>query len=142
MSDPDPFNDNQANIKHALRKVGQKALIILAIAAFPLFMLYIFGYSIKSSEEYACVLQIPERNRQVLAVTGDPVTPYFFAWISYFESGGGERQGNFSTGISGPNGSGTIQAQFYRTPVGQSLGIWFSSAGTEIEVYNGHYPCP
>ena len=142
MTDPDPFNDSQALFKATLRKWGRRLLIILAIAAFPLFMLWIFGFSIKSSEEYACVMQIAERNPQVLAVTGEPVKPDLFAWISYFESGGGLRQGNFSTGISGPLGSGTLQAQFYRTPVGQSLGIWFSSGGREIEIYNGNYPCP
>lgn len=142
MTDPDPFNDNQANIKHSLQKLGKKILIVIAVAAFPLFMLYIFGFSIKSSEEYACALQITERNPQVLAVTGRPVTPDFFAWISYFESSGGLSQGNFSTGVSGPQGSGSLQVQFYRTPVGQSLGIWFSSGETEIEVYDGDYPCP
>lgn len=126
----------------ALRGCGRTLGSFVMIMIIPLILLYIFGFSIKTSEEYACVLQLAERNPEVIGVTGEPVTPGLFAWISYFESGGGERQGAFSTALSGPHGKGRLKVQFYRTPIGASLGVWFKTSAGEIEVYNGAYPCP
>lgn len=111
------------------------------IAIVPLILLYVFGFSIKTSEEYACVLGIVEQSEDVIVVTGEPLTPGLFAWTSYFESGGGLRQGQFSTAMSGPKGRARIQAQFYRTPVGESLGIWLKKGREETTIYNGSYPC-
>ncbi len=126
----------------ALRGCGRPLVYFVMLMIIPLILLYIFGFSIKTSEEYACVLQLAERNPEVIGVTGEPVTPGLFAWISYFESGGGERQGAFATALSGPQGKGRLKAQFYRTPIGASLGVWFKTSAGEIEVYNGAYPCP
>ena len=126
----------------ALRGCGRRLASLALFAIVPLLLLYIFGFSIKTSEEYACVLDTAERSAQVIEITGEPVTPGLFAWTSYFESGGGERQGQFSTSLSGPRGKGRLQAQFYRTPVGATLGIWVKAGGEESEVYNGAYPCP
>ncbi len=111
------------------------------VAIVPLILLYVFGFSIKTTDEYACVLGIVEQSEDVIVVTGEPLTPGFFAWTSYFESGGGLRQGQFSTTVSGPKGRARIQAQFYRTPVGESLGIWLKKGREEITIYNGSYPC-
>lgn len=97
---------------------------------------------LQSRHEYDCVIQTTSQSAQVIAVTGEPVTPGLFAWTVYFESGGGLRQGQFYTALSGPRGRGRIQAQFYRTPIGATLGIWFKTSAEEIEVYNGRYPCP
>jgi hypothetical protein len=102
----------------ALRGCGRRLLSLAMLAIVPLILLYIFGFSIKTSEEYACALDTAERNAQVIRITGEPVKPGLFAWIFYFESGGGERQGNFSTSLSGPRGKGTLKVQFYRTPLG------------------------
>ncbi|MBN2006435.1 MAG: hypothetical protein JXA21_23990 [Anaerolineae bacterium] len=105
-------------------------------------LLYVFGFSIKTSEEYACALQIAERSAQVAEITGEPVTPGLFAWTSHFESGGGLRQRRFSTSLSGPRGKGRLVVEFYRTPIGATLGMWFKTSGEETGVYNGTYPCP
>jgi len=110
-------------------------------AIIPLILLYVFGFSIKTTEEYACMLRTVEQSEDVLVVTGEPLTPGLFAWTSYFESGGGLRKGQFSTTVSGPKGRARIQAQFYRTPVGESLGIWLKRDRGEITIYNGSYPC-
>jgi len=112
------------------------------VAIVPLILLYVFGFSAKTTEEYACVLSIVEQSEDVIVVTGEPLKPGLFAWTSYFESGGGLRQGQFSTTFSGPKGRARIQAQFYRTPVGESLGIWLKKGREEITIYNGSYPCP
>jgi hypothetical protein len=125
-----------------LRGCGRRLLSLAMFAAVPLILLYVFGFSIKTSEEYACALDTAEGNAQVTRITGEPVEPGLFAWTSYFESGGGERQGQFSTSLSGPRGKGRLKVQFYRTPIGASLGIWFKTSESEIEVYNGTYPCP
>ena len=74
-------------------------------------------------------------------MTGAPVTPGLFAWISYFESGGGLRQGRFRTALSGPQGRTTLQVQFYRTPIGATMDIWIEAGKEEIDVYSGTYPC-
>jgi len=111
-------------------------------AVVPLILLYIFGFSIKTSEEYNCAIQVAGQSRSVVGVTGEPITPGLFAWITYFESGGGLRQGQFFTTLSGPRGRGRIQVQFYRTPIGSTLSVWFKTGGQEMEIYNGAYPCP
>jgi hypothetical protein len=64
-----------------------------------------------------------------------------FAWMPYFESGGGLRQGTFSTSVSGPVGRGNVRAEFYRTPVGESLYLALSTAAGDITLYSGDYPC-
>lgn len=124
-----------------LRSFGMLLGFGMLIAIVPLILLYVFGFSAKTTEEYACVLRTVERSEDIIVITGEPLKPGFFAWTSYFESSGGLRQGNFSTTLSGPRGRARIQAQFYRTPVGETLGIWLKKGREEITIYNGNYPC-
>ena len=114
---------------------------LAGVAIVPLILLYIFGFSIKTTGEYACMLGIVERSEDVIVVTGEPLTPGLFAWTSYFESSSGLRQGQFSTTVSGPKGRARIQARFYRTPVGESFGVWLKKGREEVTIYNGSYPC-
>ncbi len=116
------------------------ALALFAIV--PLILLGVFGFAIKTTPEYDCVIRLANSNALVADAVGEPVTPGLFAWTTYFESGGGLRQGRFSTALSGPRGRARIVAQFYRTPVGATLGVWLKTGGEEIEIYNGTYPCP
>jgi len=129
-------------VGNALLSCLRRLLSWAMFLAVPLVLLYVFGFSIKTSEEYACVLQIAESTPEIIEITGEPVSPGTFAWISYFESGGGERQGAFATALTGPQGKGTLKAQFYRTPIGAQLGVWFKTSAGEIEIYNSTYPCP
>jgi hypothetical protein len=124
-----------------LKRLARIAGIAMAIGALPAILLYVFAFSIKTSDEYRCTLQILEENRQVLSITGSPIRPGWFAWTKYYESGGMVSQGVFWTYITGPDGSGTVDVGFYRAPVGDTLEIWFSANNDEIEVYNGVYPC-
>lgn len=125
-----------------LRGCGRSLLALASFAIVPLILLYVFGFSAKTTEEYACALDTAEGSAHVIGFTGEPVKPGLFAWTSYFESGGGLRQGQFSTSLSGPRGKGRLKVQFYRTPIGATLGIWFKTSEGETEVYNGAYPCP
>lgn len=129
------------SLKQALRHIWTLAWALALIAVVPLILLYAFGFSIKTTEEYACALRMAEQSAQVSAAIGEPIAPGLFAWTTYFESGGGLRQGRFSTAISGPRGRGTLSAEFYRTPVGATLGLWLKTGGEEIELYYGNYPC-
>ena len=117
--------------------IGTALLVALPIAI----LLYVFGFSAKSGAEYKCVMRIAGESKQVAAVTGSPIKPGLFAWTKFSESGGVTSQGAFFTSISGPKGDGTIDASYYHSPTGDSLGIWFTSHNEEIEVYNGIYPC-
>ncbi len=132
---------NSLKFQNTLRGCGRTFGFLTLLAIIPLILLYVFGFSIKTSEEYACVLQLAEHSAEVVEITGEPLTPGLFAWTSYYESGGGLRQGRFSTLISGPRGKGTLIAEFYRTPVGATLGLWLKTGGEEIAVYYGNYPC-
>jgi len=124
------------------KRFGRIILPVISIAILPLIFLYVFGFSIKTTPEYECALDTIEKSRQVIAVTGYPLEPGAFAWTRFFESSGMTRQGVFSTSISGPQGSGRMDVNFYRSPVGESLSIWFTSKGHETQVFDGAYPCP
>ena len=116
---------------------GTALLVALPIAI----LLYVFGFSAKSSAEYKCVMRMAEENQQVISVTGSPIKPGLFAWTKYYESGGATSQGAFFTSISGSKGDATIDATYYHSPTGDSLGIRFTSRNGETEIYNGRYPC-
>jgi len=116
--------------------------LAMAILFIPLLFLLIFGFSMKKTDEYACAIQTARQEPQVIAVAGEPLTPGLFAWMAYFESGGGLRQGLFFTKLSGPTGSGTLRVEFYRTPIGATLYLTFKTGGEETAIYDGVYPCP
>lgn len=120
------------------RILGSLALF----AVVPLILLAVFGFAIKTTPEYDCVIRIAQSSAPVADAVGEPMTPGLFAWTTYFESGGGLRQGRFSTTLTGPRGSAKLVAEFYRTPLGATLGVWLKAGEGEIGVYNGTYPCP
>ena len=103
--------------KEALRGCWRASRALALMAIVPLILLYVFGFSAKTTSEYDCVIRTVGQSAPVVAVTGEPITPGLFAWTSYFESSGGLRQGQFYTTLSGPRGHGRIQTQFYRTPI-------------------------
>ncbi len=124
--------------KKIIRIISRSALAL----ALPLLLLFFFAFMIKTTAEYACVLQVVRQDPQVVAALGAPIQPGLFAWTPYFESGGQVRQGAFVTAVSGPRGRGKIKANFYRTPVGATMAIDFCSQGKEITLYDGPYICP
>ena len=71
-------------------------------------MIYIFGFSIKGSVMYTCAVDMAKKNAQVIQLIGTPIKADTFAWISNYESSGSDEEGHFSTQLSGPKGSGTL----------------------------------
>lgn len=135
-------NDNKLRtLIDSPMKFSRTLLPIILSAILPAILIYIFGFSIKSTPEYACAVDIVGENRQVISVIGSPLKPGIFAWIRFFESGGLIRQGAFFTSIYGPHGDGRIEVNFYRSPVGESLSIWFTSEDLELQVFDDGYPC-
>ena len=107
-----------------------------------LFFALIFGFFIKTTDEYDCVIQTVQQDNQVVRAVGEPVEAGFWAWMPYYESGGGEMSTSFTTAVSGPRGNGQISAQVYRNPAQSSLIIEYSGDGGDIDVYSGPYQCP
>jgi len=124
-------------MKKILRSLG----CLFALLFVPAILLFFFGFFARTTDEYACALQLARRESQVVAVTGEPVNPGLFAWTPFFESGGGLRQGVIITTLSGPTGSGRLRVEFYRTPIGETLYMTFKTGGEEKVIYDGAYPC-
>jgi predicted ferric reductase len=141
MGTMDEKNSLPNTMTGSLRSLWRNLWVAISIAIVPIILLYVFGFSIKTTPEYDCAMQMVEKSRQVIQVTGSPIKPGQFAWTKFFESGGMLRQGAFFTSISGPAGSGRIDVNFYRAPVGESLAIWFTSKGVETKIFDDGYPC-
>jgi hypothetical protein len=116
---------------------------LLLMVLLPIFMLFIFGFSIKLTDAYTCIMHIVEQEPQVITKIGEPVTPGFFAWTTSYEGGFGYSTGHFYTAISGPRGRGRIEAAFESDPIyDMLLRIQFKIDGEESELYRGAYECP
>jgi len=114
-------------------------LFALGMIAFFAFM---FGYFIKTTDEYACVLQITQQHDALVRNLGEPIEPGLIAWLSRYGGEGSQFEASFRTAVSGPRGNGRIRAQIYRNPVGSAMKIEFSGDGGDILIYDGPYQCP
>jgi hypothetical protein len=130
-----------SNTNTGKKKVAVISTSLLFSLGMGIFMMYIFGFSIKSSSQYACTLEQARRSREVTWQLGEPIEPGFFAWLSYHESQGSISQGSFSTSVSGPRGNGRIRAEYYRAPVHSYLYVQFKGSEGWVDVYRGDYPC-
>lgn len=130
-----PPNGVSRRIRRVVR-LGFMVMIGLAV------LLFFFGFFIKTTDEYACAVDLLRRNPQVVREIGEPIRPGLFAWTIYFESGGATREGAFFTLLSGPRGRARARVQFYRTPVGATLTILLKTETDTIDVYDGPYACP
>ncbi len=123
-----------------LRRLGKVvprillALLVLAI------LLYVVGFSARTTAEYDCAMRLLEKDPTVLREVGRPIRPGLFAWTFYFESGGAVRQGAFSTSVSGPKGRASVRVEFFRAPVG-TLYVGIKTASGKSDLYAGPYPC-
>jgi len=112
------------------------------IMACVLLMGFIFGFSIKLTDEYACTMAVAQQHQLVIEELGQPVEPALLAWTQSYESGGGEVRAVFSTSVSGPRGSGQVRANVYRTPLGESFLIEYrNQAGDWVRLHSGSSPC-
>ena len=103
---------------------------------------FMFGYFIKTTDEYACVLQITQQNNELVRSLGEPIEPGFFGWLSNYGGEGQQFEASFRTAVSGSRDSGSIRAQIYRSPIGSAMTIEFSGDAGDILIYDGPYQCP
>jgi hypothetical protein len=116
-------------------------LSLLFTVAFVGFMIFIFGFSIKSSVMYKCAVQLAQNNPQVINLIGTPVKAGTFAWISNYESSGSNETGQFITQLSGPNGSGTLNVDGSHDRRSTDLDITFEFASEFVQVHSGAAQC-
>ncbi len=116
-------------------------LSLLSFVAFAGFMIYIFGFSIKGSVLYTCAVDKAKNNVQVIQLIGTPIKADTFAWISNYESSGSDEEGHFSTQLSGPKGSGTLDVYGSHDRRGTDLDITFDSNGETVQVFSGAAQC-
>jgi hypothetical protein len=114
---------------------------ILFSAAFAGFMIYIFGFSIKGSVMYTCAIEMAQKNAQVIQLIGTPIKADTFAWISNYESSGSDEEGHFSTQLSGPKGSGTLDVYGSHDRRSTDLDVTFEVDGETVQVYSGTAEC-
>ena len=130
-------------LKEIVTRLWKVTIGLAQLIFFPAFMLFIFGFSIKLSGAYACIMQIVEQDPRVIAEIGEPVIPGFFAWTTSYEGGFGYSTGHFYTSVSGPRGRGRIEAAFQSDPIYDILmNIKFKIHGVETELYRGALACP
>jgi DNA-directed RNA polymerase subunit RPC12/RpoP len=114
---------------------------LLLMAAFAAVMIYIFGFSIKNNSMYACALTAARNNADVVKSIGTPITADTFAWISNYESSGSNETAHFTTNLTGPKGSGTLDVSGDRTRANLTLDVFFEFEGQEIVVHQGRSTC-
>jgi hypothetical protein len=114
---------------------------LLFTAAFVGFMIYIFGFSIKDSVMYTCAVQLAQRNAEVIELIGTPIKADSFAWISNYESSGSDETGHFTTQLSGPEGSGTLDVYGSHDRRSTDLDITFDMGEESVQVHSGAAQC-
>ena len=114
---------------------------LLFFVAFAAFMIFIFGFSIKGSVMYQCAVQKAESNAAVINLIGMPIKADQFAWITNYKSSGSHETGHFSTGLSGPKGSGTLDVSGSHDPGSTRLDVTFQAGGKTIRINSGSATC-
>jgi hypothetical protein len=114
---------------------------LLFAVAFVGFMIFIFGFSIKNSVMYRCAVQLAQSNPQVVKLIGTPIKADTFAWISNYESSGSNENGQFTTQLSGPKGSGTLSVDGSHDRSGTDLDITFDMGEASVPVHSGAAQC-
>lgn len=114
---------------------------LLFFVAFAGFMVFIFGFSIKSSVMYRCAVQLAQSNPQVVKLIGTPIKADTFAWISNYESSGSNENGQFSTQLSGPKGSGTLSVDGSHSRNSTNLDVTFETDGETVQIHSGAAQC-
>ena len=114
---------------------------LLLMAAFAGVMIYIFGFSIKNNSMYSCALNAARNNADVVKSIGAPITADTFAWISNYQSSGSNETAHFTTKLTGPKGSGTLDVSGDRTRTNLTLDVFFAFGGQDIVVHQGKITC-
>jgi len=116
---------------------------LVFVAACGAFMIMIFGFSIKESVLYQCAVQKAQNNAQVVKLIGTPIKADTFAWITDYKSSGSRESGHFTTGLSGPKGSGTLDVTGTHdsSTNATQLNATFAAGGQTVRVNSGAATC-
>jgi hypothetical protein len=116
---------------------------LLFVAACGAFMIMVFGYSIKGSILYQCSVQKAQSNPGVVKLIGTPIKADTFAWITDYKSSGSRESGHFTTGLSGPKGSGTLDVTGTHDDSTNTtqLNATFAADGQRVRVNSGAAKC-
>lgn len=128
-------------LKVTVQKGGALGTGCLFFLGMSLLMGYIFGLSVKRTDEYACVMEQVRQSAIVTRQLGHPVEPGFVAWLHQRETGGSRASTTFGTTVSGPYGRSQIRADAYLAPAGSYLLVQFKGQEGWLDIYNGDYPC-
>ncbi len=114
---------------------------LLFFVAFAGFMVFIFGFSIKNSVLYKCAVQKAQGNADVVRLIGTPIKADTFAWISDYQSSGSNESAHFTTQLTGPKGSGTLDVSGSHNSRSTDLDVTFESGGRTIQINSGSAKC-
>lgn len=116
-------------------------VIFLFMAGLFGFLGYSFLLSMKDTPLYNCALSEARKSAVIHEQIGKEFAPGMLVWLSSYESGGSVEQAHFSTGLTGPNGEGTLYIDSYKSPLGSSFSLKLETSGGSSTVYQGPYPC-
>ncbi len=114
---------------------------LLFFAAFAAFMIFILGFSIKNSVLYKCAVQEAQSSADVVKLIGTPIKAGTFAWVSNYNSSGTREDGDFTTDLSGPKGSGTLNVSGSHDRSNISLDVKFEAGRRTVKVHSGKATC-
>ncbi|HSD84527.1 MAG TPA: cytochrome c oxidase assembly factor Coa1 family protein [Anaerolineae bacterium] len=114
---------------------------LLFFVVFAGFMVFIFGFSIKNSVLYKCAVQEAQGSADVVKLIGAPIKAGTFAWISSYNSSGTREAGDFTTDLSGPRGSGTLNVSGSHDRSNLSLDVTFETGTRIVKVHSGKATC-
>jgi hypothetical protein len=139
----DPLPATSTPVRRGLLGCGGCGCFVslLFTIAFAGFMVFIFGFSIKNSIMYRCAVQLAQKNREVINLIGTPINANTFAWISNYESSGSNETGQFTTWLSGPNGSGVLSVDGSHDRRSTDLDVTFEFASEFVQVHSGTAEC-
>jgi len=137
------LNESVSPLKEIVIRIWKLGIGFLQLVFIPAILFFVFGFSIKLTDAYVCIIQIVEQDPRVNEEIGEPITPGFLAWTTSYEGGFGYSTGHFYTSVSGPQGNGRIEASFESDPIYNLLvNIKLKVNGEETEIYRGAYECP
>ncbi len=123
------------------RKLFGLGMFAFWFFVFPAFFLYIFGFSMKTSDEYECAMEKVSKSKTVKKHIGRPVEPGLFVWLSSSESSSNRSESYFGTSLKGPKGEGYLNVASFRSPIGSRLSLRLEVGDEEYTLYDGDWPC-
>jgi hypothetical protein len=125
-----------------MKKAGTALFALVMFVGMTGLFAYIFLFSVKRTDAYACALEQAARSSEVTRVTGQPLEGGILTYLSSRETQGATARTIFSTSVSGPLGSGRIRADINQAPANSFMLLQFEPDGGDyVDIYVGEFPC-